>query len=256
MSGCASQSHLATESEFPAEWSGRRLYNSPGVLIYASSASAADELGRMMARISQDFIKRTGGQPTRGLIIVTDASDEAPAGLSSDELTALAGRSNIHPKENLTGETRRMADLAPTPAEMGIAPVDMALIKPLILNADELEHKLGFNSVAARSVAWAIALPTDTRIRKQNRQLIDAALKHEKVGLAQRILIFPFMPLLENIVADMVGVQRDIIIYRQLCLTQAAWDEPRRFNEAQAYEAAKFGRIINKLIATTQFVKP
>src|SRR5437773_1729991 len=73
-SGCGPSELLKNPSGWPAEWQGRRLYNTPSAYIYASTDSAAGEAERVTQSVAREIASRRG-EPGKGLVVVTDVHD-------------------------------------------------------------------------------------------------------------------------------------------------------------------------------------
>src|SRR6266571_3175646 len=59
---------------WPAEVNGRRLYNTPSAYVYATSDLAAGEADQAVRSAAAEIV-RAGGEPGKGVVIVTDLGD-------------------------------------------------------------------------------------------------------------------------------------------------------------------------------------
>lgn len=218
LAGCAPSVILAPPAEWPAQWHGRRLYNTPRALIYASSDAAAGEADRLTNDIANQHDLPAPNEPAnaKGLIVVTDRGD-APIFDDFQQLLTLFihGQAQIAgvdaPNEQRVAQIRDQfkgdrADLEPILHHM-------LVMIPVPVADPDVTKTLAFPDDAAPAVAWAGILPTDAQIRDESSGLTDAILnmasKREELPASALWLVKPMMPLIQGMVAKEVLKQRD-----------------------------------------------
>lgn len=216
--GCSSAPKPSAPAQWPASWDGRQAFDTDGAVIYARNSDSVDEVKRLVEYIGREFAKKTGGQATRGLVIINDADDAKIGSFVVDAMPP----SDLIPPEILQLKTERR---------------EIVLAGPIELKRDQLTSPLGFSSEAAQTVSWAVVLPSERRVRQFSGKLLDNTMNDPQRTMPEKALMGAFMPLFVDCVADTVGGARGVMIYKQFCDTQPGWDDARRQKEFAAFKS-------------------
>jgi hypothetical protein len=261
---CAPSVLLDRPDEWPAQWRDRRLYHTPNAFIYASSAAAAGEVDRLLVEVTGAFRSRTPGQPEKGLIVVTDTGDppiadgetqlrivEQPerksATTQSAGLVVTSRPSDSH--DGIDEEDRREF------AKLGLSIELLLAGTPFGIRHADLTGGLGLPPAAAQSAKWAAAMPTRAMCRSMMSKTMSAALKQEEVTLAQRLLIAPWLPLLESIAADELAAARRTVLFERLVSSQAGWTDDQRAAYLADFTASETAAQNRRLKTRTREMK-
>lgn len=223
--GCASAPRSDAPAMWPASCDGRRAFSAGETIVYARSESTVDEVERIAMHVAREFNRRTGGQITRGLIIVTDVEDHQIGRLPLE---------HVAPSTLVPAEIRGLA----------IEHKEMVLASPIELSRQDLTESLGFSDASAASIAWAVAIPSRRRLEQTADRMLEATLENPQLGALERALITGFKPMFATCIADTVGGTREAILYKQFCDSQPGWDQDRsrrEFNEFSPPERSVSG---------------
>lgn len=212
--GCAATPKSETPQSWPAKWEGRTAYSTEHAVIYAANQQGFEEIARLAADIAADFAKRSGGKPTRGLILASDVDDTSLGALPLD---------TIAPSTLVPPEIR----------DLKIERREMLLASPIQLSREQVST-LGFGE-SANTVAWSIALPTRKRMEKTGLAMLDATLANPELGTFEKALINGFKPMFAACIADTIDGTRESILYIQYCQTQPDWDPARKAAELKKF---------------------
>jgi hypothetical protein len=232
--GCAAPRAIPPP-RWPATFSGRELFYTQSILVYARDGSAADHAADRFARVGREFQSRTGAPPTYGLVIV-DGMEESKIG-------------DLDPVALLPAEEKK-----DTHHNLEIPLQDIALVLTLPIEKQKLSRQAGFTSAPLGTVQWCAATPSEDRMDRFISSIIDAGIKAQHFNFAQRILILPFLPLFHSLIGDALNAEEDTLCYQCLCNAEPGWDEQRRKKEIEGYEAYRMGEAVKSLKAATQQV--
>ncbi len=240
--GCGPAVLLDRPGEWPAEYAGRRLYNTPNAFIYASSVEAAGEADRLALEVARRFSSETGGRATKGLLFVQDRHD----GLLLAEPQAMFEL--LHEGEVSQAAASAPADGAASPtweeqkrefAEIGVPAETMLGCVGFVIRKNLLDSRLGLPQAAATQSGWAATLPTRGRCGAAAREMLDAVLRRSDLSLAQRLIVAPWTPLLEALTADTLIDAREMALYAGQVSAQADWSAERKQTVLGEYFARK-----------------
>lgn len=227
--GCAPAVVLDAPEHWPAEQAQRRLYHTPDAYIYASSGAAAGEADRLVRSVGRRFERVTGRAAPKCLLFVTDTHDEPPV----DGIDAL-----FEMAEALGGDPGRNAEVADARpdwpeqrAQAQESGLDLNLLiaaMPVPLTREQLIQTLGFPAGPAATVEAALIIPTRGAIRRFIHTTLEAALRQEEIGLAERLLFAPLLPMVEGKVVEEMSRARDRVLIERFVEAQTDWDEETR----------------------------
>ncbi|UCD28273.1 MAG: hypothetical protein JSV03_14490 [Planctomycetota bacterium] len=238
--GCAPTTLLEVPVEWPNEWRGRQLYNTPNAYIYAGSESAAGEADRLVIAVAGDFQRETEREASKGLVIITDINDEL---IISDfkEFFKLAEKSKaIHENKPEPSdqelEERWQDTIEDTISKVGISVDTMLRMGSIQLNPDILTNVLQFQEDVAQSVQWGVAVPTLNIIRINIREMIPRILKKQGIGPLAQLAFAPILAGMEPRMVDMMACIRNYLIFEQLAGQQPDWSKEDAARITKAYK--------------------
>ena len=231
------KSAAAASADWPANWASRKFFDRPTAFIYAASSAGAREAEQIMLDATRDFLEFTGAKSSKGLIIVTDAKDPLPA-----EAAQLA---QIISNRLRSYRTATQPSVAPTPSDPDAEwakqkkkfddaglPIEALLrILPCGVLKDDLSEKLGLPTNVAMQTPWAAIVPTRAACKRSAHELTKAIMKSKEVTLGQRLLIAPWLPMMESMMTDELAAERVVTLFNEDALSRADWDPTRK----QAY---------------------
>lgn len=217
--GCGPRVSLPPPAGWPAEWHGRHLYNTPDAFIYASNPAAAGDVDRVVQEVTDGFVAE-GGQPTKGLIVVTDVNDDA--------IFATAG------------DARRLAAAAVRPApdwqtveaeadRHFLSPEQQLLSKVVRVRPADLQRVTDFPVSVPADVRWTAFVPTGSAIDRVCGRTELSLTLYDPVRI-------PFLTVLG--LPTYAQNQKEwcrMHLFEQLADLNPAWDETQRQTKGYAY---------------------
>ncbi len=222
LAGCGPAELLARPECWPEKWADRSLYHTQNAYIYASSAAAAGEADRLVSRCAKVFQDQHERRPAKGLVVVTDGND----GLFTadvESLLTIAAEGTVKPgTDEPQAQTIVKANLAHFRQLTWSLGVDVSLVHrvaALPLSRAGIGRLVGLNGEQTEELGWAIAIPTQSALRKA---LWDGAPEFlEKtcgIGPVAHIALAPLIPWAEAFAVKKVTQQWQEMVDGQMCL--------------------------------------
>ena len=216
--GCGPQVLLDRPPDWPAQWKKRQLFNTPTAFIYAGSAGASGEVDNLALQVAREFKEKTGAQPTKGLLIVTDTGEEPiiPDTKTVYQLWA-QGKSLAQGQNEVSAQAmeRKWKEEEREQTEHGLSMDEMLRSMPVPLSQEQLSSILGFGPEVMKDVQWAIIMPTRAVVHENAKKLLQRALEEEGVNLAVRVLLAPFLFFAESKMTDALAMGRELLLFSQ-----------------------------------------
>jgi len=231
---------------WPATWASRSFFDRPTAYIYAASASGAKEAEQIMREASRDFFALTGANASKGLIIVTDAKDALPA----EEAQIAQIISNRLRAYRTTTQPTALTDPDQDPSvewskqkkkfdDAGLPIGELLRILPSGVVSDDLTGKLGLPTHVAMQTPWAALLPTRAACKRSAHELTRAVMKSKGITFGQRLLIAPWLPMMESIMTDELAAERVVTLVNEDALSRSDWDASRKQRYIGEYRDSK-----------------
>jgi hypothetical protein len=217
--GCAPAVRLPAPPGWPAEISGRRLYNTPNTYIYASNDAAAGEADRVVQSAVAELSAR-GGAFAKGVVMVTDIGD-VELGSNPRRFYRAIDAENYGSDCPDDGEERFA----------GMSNRLELLCRPIVIPRSAALDELSLPPEAAAS--WVVALPTRAMIDRGMARSMAKGLhdEHDPGWKAARVAaLIVYVPLNLPINRESVAIERDVLIFTQMFDRQAKWSEAKRTN--------------------------
>lgn len=196
------------------KWRGRETFDRPGVRLLASSRGAADEAAGVVAAAARRYESEYGGTPVPILLIVTDEKDEP---LTDDEQTLVEVIRRGQPPELYpeNGEAKPKPDenwekQSWQAKELGLSMHVLPQCAPFGIDPQDARQTLGLPGIDG--AAWIAGAPTKKACRKAAKELVDGAMKSNKISTGQRILIAPWMGMMRSAAGDELAAEREAVL--------------------------------------------
>lgn len=223
--------------DWPAQWASRKFFNRPTAFIYAASASAAREAEQIMLDATRDFLEFTGAKASKGLIIVTDAKDPLPADevqlaqIISNRLRSYRTATQPSIEPAVSDPNAEWVKQKKKFDDAGLPIGALLRILPCGVLKDDLTEKLGLPTNVAMQTPWAAIVPTRAACKRSAHELTKAIMKSKEVTLGQRLLMAPWLPMMESMMTDELAAERVVTLFNEDALSRTNWDPTRK----QAY---------------------
>ncbi len=219
-SGCRQVDKIEVERDLPLRAWDRNLYESEGVLVYASSSSAAREIAVIADRAASSFQNLADEEP-RNLIYIAVAPGDAPseemlqAGIEG--LSRVSGKSVPDIRESMIDEAQRNSgdgfdgDDEVLRALLGMIPgiVDAPVKRPPEVWKD------------------AVIIPTSARISSGFDTVIEFFAEKEQIGIFQRILMAPVIAIAKGYFHKILDAVQEAVILGVHAQGRDGWPQER-----------------------------
>jgi len=227
----------ANDAGWPAQWASRKFFDRPTAFIYAASATGAREAEQIMLDATRDFLEFTGAKASKGLIIVTDAKDPLPADevqlaqIISNRLRSYRTATQPSIEPAVSDPNAEWVKQKKKFDDAGLPIGALLRILPCGVLKDDLTEKLGLPTNVAMQTPWAAIVPTRAACKRSAHELTKAIMKSKEVTLGQRLLIAPWLPMMESMMTDELAAERVVTLFNEDALSRTNWDPTRK----QAY---------------------
>jgi hypothetical protein len=221
---------------WPTRLDKRKLYSTKYGFVYAGRKSAAIQVNRLFGTIVKELDENSIKKATTGLILVMDTKEkplfrlqriievvrQADKQQQSDE-SKNALKSIIEAKDKIQEQGMDLdllLSIAPIPIEPNLL--------PQILNE--------FPKDLAQQIDFCVIIPTARNIQNGMRKIIKAAIKKQKIGILERIVLLPLMPFIENKVVDAMKKARQLVLYHLLLDKQEGLSKKQKEDKVKAYK--------------------
>lgn len=245
--GCAPAVLLDNPPDWPGDWAGRRLFNTPDAFIYAADDLAAGETDRLVRTVVEDFRNQTQREASKGLILVTGEGDpplvtDARVWFEITELSkAISGNKPTPTEEELN---RGWAEFEQQCAELGVGAGTLLGMLPYQVAVEQFDALFAFPGGMPGGAEWAVVLPTRRMIRKCNKAVIKATLEKEGIGTVAQVVMAPVLAMAESVTEDAVAVTRDVAVFSRLVYNQADWTTRQAGTEIDTYAERRFDEAL------------
>ncbi|MGE4613883.1 MAG: hypothetical protein AAEJ46_06075 [Planctomycetota bacterium] len=219
-SGCRQVEKIEIERDLPLRAWDRDLYESEGVLVYASSSSAAREIAKIADRAANSFQNLADEEPRKLIYIAV-----APGDTTSDEmlqagiegLSRVSGKSVPDIRESMIDEAQRNSgdgfdgDEVVFRALLGMIPgiVDAPLKRPPDVWKD------------------AVIIPTSSRVSKGFDTVIEFIVEKEQIGFFERLLMAPVIAIAKGYFRKILDAIQEAVILGLHAQGREDWPQER-----------------------------
>lgn len=237
LSGCGPRVVLNPPEGWPAEWKGRRIYNTPNAYIYASSDRAAGEADRLVQSVAKDFADQ-GGKPTKGMVIVSKRGDPP---ITTDPkafwIAVTYNHSTTRPTQDAGTYDEEWTRIVVHEAKrMSLSPAQGILVYAHGVPRHVLASVLEPPRPVIDETSWVVTLPTQSFMDWAHHEgSVNTFWKNQNYSLPERLLystLFVALDLAKD--PDMIA-GRETAIFSQLASRQSGWSEDERFSRTDDY---------------------
>nr|MBP7937165.1 hypothetical protein [Phycisphaerae bacterium] len=258
---------LKNPVNWPPTWCDRTLDNTPAAYIYATSGAAAGEADTVIRDVAATYTREAGGPPAKGLVIVTDLRDPLCPG-KWRELRRLARRQEKGPAAPESAPASASAsspasapESAPASppeeddqmvADLGISWELLFRMAPVGLSREQAPKLIDLPEPAKDEVAWVAILPTRALLTDCNRQLVRAAYKKQKIGLAAQAMMAPMMAIMETKMVDILAAMREVAVFMAYASAHPLWSTEEKRARQDAYREARMHQAKGAMISAAE----
>ena len=211
--GEEAKSQLAIPKDWPKQLDTRKLYPSKCGFIYAAGNSAAAQANKLVEAALRKIQKSGAEAPKTGLVLVMDRNEKPPF-CAEQLMTKLALKQNQN--KDSQEQQKTLKSLAEGKKELEEMGLDMNLllsIAPMPIEPNMLPGLVcGFPQNVDQQISWCVTIPTQDNMRYGLKKLLDAGMKKEKIGMAQRVAMFPLLVYAENkAISEMEKAKQDVL---------------------------------------------
>lgn len=219
---------------WPEQLGERRPYNCEQAFVYAKEKSAAEQIRKTFATVVKD-LTREGVAASAGLVLVMDTREKYPCEVAG----LLEAIKIIDPNAAAAESDSGLKDIAEAEKQVQELGLDMGTVlslAPISIRPAILHEVVGqFPEDVDRQIGWCVILPTDRCFKAGLKKIIDAGIKKEKVGLAERAMLATMMPLIERKAVSMMRKERRATLYDMLLSTTQGMTREQKQERVNAY---------------------
>ena len=226
----------AASAGWPEQFGPRKLYPSDYGLVYAKDKSAAKQAQKTLADVVKDAERDGAAGPIAGLVLVMDVKEKFPF-----EIDALLQAASKVQTQDVNDQSKDVLEsLAKSKEEMGQHGLDVETvlsimpipIKPVVLREIVRE----FPKDVDRKIDWCVVVPTSRCTKAGFKKIINAAMKEQKPGLAERAAMAAMMPLIERKVASEMKKTQQALLYELLLEVRKDLSAEQKARKVDAYK--------------------
>ncbi len=220
---------------WPEQLGKRKLNSCEYGFVYAAKKSAAGVVEKVLATVVKDARRDGVTEPKAGLILVMDVKEKPPFEVTrlmevlSESDAQTAGKKPGDPLKSLAEAEEEME-------KMGMDMNVLLCLAPIPIEPAVLPEVVGeFPKGVEQQIGWCLVVPTDRSVKAGMKKMIDAGMKKEKVGLAERLLVGAMMPMIEQKAAQQMKKTWQAVAYQLLVEGQEDLPEEQRQEKIRAY---------------------
>jgi hypothetical protein len=218
MIGCRQVERVSEGQGLPLVAWERDLYQSEGVLVYATSSRAAREIAEHADEAAAAFHELSGEEPRRLIYIAVDKDDSIDDQMLESGLQGIARISG----KSVPEIKKTMVDSANQKSDKGYEEQALQALLGLIPGV--------LDAPATRPAdVWgdALVIPTSSRISKNLDIVIKSAMEKEDVNALKRVLLIPIIAIAKGYIRGILADIREIIIIGVHARSRDGWSQER-----------------------------
>ena len=218
MIGCRQVERVIEGQGLPLVAWERDLYQSEGILVYATSSRAAREIAEHADEAAAAFHELSGEDPRRLIYIAVDKDDSIDDQMLESGLQGIARISG----KSVPEIKKTMVDSANQKSDKGYEKQALQALLGLIPGV--------LDAPATRPAdVWgdALVIPTSSRISKNLDIVIKSAMEKEDVNTLQRVLLVPVIAIAKGYIRGILADIREIIIIGVHARSRDGWSQER-----------------------------
>jgi hypothetical protein len=223
---------------WPGQLDRRKLYFFQHSFVYAGRKSDAVAADKRIEAAIEEFEKDNVRKDDTivGLAVVTGLKEEPLVDVKR-LLEALRHRDKREQSEKSQKDLKSLVKAKEDIEKEGLN-MDMLLsITPVPIEPNLLPEIVeAFPKEIGEQIDFCVFLPTGGNIKNGFKKVLDAAIKHKKIGLVERLALLPLMPFIESKALDGLKKSQQLIVYERLLEKQTHLTEEQRDEKVRAYK--------------------
>lgn len=221
---------------WPEQIDKRKLNPCEYAFVYAGRKSEASVAEKVLAAAMKDARQDGVTDPKAGLVLVVDVKEEPPFELTK-LIEVLSARDPSTSDPNSAGTLKALSEAQEGLEEAGIDANSLLCIAPIPIEPAILPELIGqFPKGVEQHIGWCLIVPTDKSVKAGMKTMIDAGMKKEKAGLAERLLVGAMMPMIEKKAVQQMKKASQAAVYELLLKGQEDLPEEQKQQKIKAYK--------------------
>ena len=221
---------------WPEQLGKRKLNSCEYGFVYAGKKSAAGAVEKVLAAAMKDARQDGVTEPRAGLILVVDVKERPPFDLTK-LIEVLSTRDASTTDPNTADTLKALAEAKEGLEKIGMDVNALLCLAPIPVEPAVLPDLVGqFPMGAEQQIGWCLIVPTDRSVKAGMKKIINTAMKKEKVGLAERLLVGAMMPMIEKKAAQQMKKASQAAVYELLLAGQKDLPEEQKQQKIKAYK--------------------
>lgn len=231
-----SRSVSQTPKDWPEQLGKRKLNSCEYGFVYAGRKSEVGAVEKVLAAAMKDARQDGVTEPKAGLVLVVDAKEKPPFELTK-LIEVLSTRDTSTSDPNTADTLKALTEARKGLEEAGIDANSLLCIAPIPIEPAILPEMIGqFPKGVEQHVGWCLIVPTDSSVKAGMKTMIDAGMKKEKAGLAERLLVGAMMPMIEKKAVQQMKKAAQAAVYELLMAGQEDLPEEQKQEKVKAYK--------------------
>ncbi len=221
---------------WPEQLGKRKLNSCEHGFVYAGRRSAAGAVEKVLAAAVKDARQDGVTEPKAGLILVVDVKEKPPFELT--KLIEVLSTGDASTTDKKPADTRKSLTEAREEMEkMGMDANVLLCLAPIPIEPAVLPDIVGeFPKGVEQQIGWCLIVPTDRSVKAGMKKMVNAGMKREKVGLAERLLVGAMMPMIEKKAVQQMKKASQAAVYELLLAGQEDLPEEQKQEKIKAYK--------------------
>lgn len=221
---------------WPEQLGKRKLNSCEYGFVYAGKKSAAGAVEKVLATAVKDARQDGVTEPKAGLILVMDVKEKPPFEFTK-LIEVLRTREASTAGEKPADTLKSFAEAKEEMEKMGMDANVMLCLAPIPIEPAVLPDIVGeFPKGVEQQIGWCLIVPTDRSVKAGMKKMINAGMKKEKVGLAERLLVGAMMPIIEQKAVQQMNKTWQAVAYQLLVEGQEDLPEEQKQEKIRAYK--------------------
>ncbi len=232
----ASRRAVPPPEGWPEQLGKRKLNSCEYGFVYAGKRSAVSAVEKVLAAAMEDARQDGVTEPRAGLVLVVDVKEKPPFELTK-LIEVLSTRDPSTSDPNTADTLKALSEARKGLEEAGIDANSLLCIAPIPIEPVVLPDIVGeFPKGVEQQIGWCLIVPTDKSVKAGMKKMIQAGMKKEKVGLAERLLVGAMMPMIEKKAVQQMKKASQAAVYELLLAGQEDLPEEQKQEKIKAYK--------------------
>ena len=221
---------------WPEQFGKRKLYSCEYGFIYAGKKSGAERAKKVLQTVVKDLRQDGVTELTDGLILVMDSKEKPPIEFTT--LVQAVKKAEAQKEgENSQDALKVLTEVKEKMEKEGLEMDVVLSIAPIPIGRAALPEILKeFPEDVNAQIGWCLIVPTDRCVRAGIKKIIDAGMKKEKAGLAQRLMVGALMPFIEHKAVQQIKKAWQAMLYELVLDAEEDLPDEQKQQMCKAYK--------------------